>query len=85
MLLLRGADINKPDKWGNTPLHHAIINQNHEAIHSLIKNGSDPNQKNNYGVSAKDKALNYPHILNFIEQYAEKPRNFPRFKVKLEF
>ena len=26
MLVLRGADVNKGDKWGNTPLHHAIVN-----------------------------------------------------------
>ena len=29
ILLLRGADIHGKDQWGNTPLHLAIVNQNH--------------------------------------------------------
>ena len=56
MLTLRGADINKKDQWGNTPLHLAIINRNHEAINSLMKNGSDPQIQNKYGISALEKS-----------------------------
>jgi len=52
MLILRGADINKPDQWGNTPLIIAVNNHNYEAIHSLMRNGSDKNIKNNYGLTA---------------------------------
>jgi len=83
MLVLRGADVNKADRRGNTALHHAIINENHEAIHSLIKNGSDPNLKNNYGFSPLDKASNNPNITSFIKSYDEPKLSFPRFRVKL--
>lgn len=83
MLVLRGADVNKTDKWGNTPLHHAIVNENHEAIHSLIKNGSDPHLKNKYGFSPLDKASNNPNIIRFINSYSEPRPAFPRFRVRL--
>lgn len=52
ILVLRGADINKRDQWGNTPLMIAVNNHNYEAIHSLMRNGSDKNIKNNYGLTA---------------------------------
>ena len=47
----------------------AVANQNHEAIHSLLKNGSDPSIKNNYGVTANDKASSNPNIQQFIAKY----------------
>ena len=62
LLLLRGADIHSRDRWGNTPLILAVTNNNHEAIHSLIKNGGNPTLKNNYGLNAFDKATNNPSI-----------------------
>ena len=83
-LIKHGANINQTDRWGNTPLHLAIINQNHEAIHSLLKNGSNPNIRNNYGLSALDKASTSPSILDFMKQYSESKRNIPKFRVKLK-
>lgn len=47
----------------------AVANQNHEAIHSLLKNGSDPSIKNKYGVSAYDKASSTPNIQEFLAKY----------------
>jgi ankyrin repeat protein len=41
VLLLYGANINQPDRFGNTPLMLAVSRHNHEAIHSLLKNGCD--------------------------------------------
>lgn len=84
LLLIRGANINLQDRWGNTPLMLAVTNQNHEAIHSLLRNGSDLSLKNNYGLTAMDKAANTPSILDFIRNYDEKKRNFPRFYVRLQ-
>lgn len=68
MLILRGANIDQTDKLGNTPLYHAIVNENHEAIHSLVKNGSNPSIPNKYGFSPLDKASK--NIANFIKSYS---------------
>jgi len=62
LLLIRGADINSKDLYGNTPLMLAISHNNHEAIHSLLKNGSDPFIKNKYGFNSFDKANSSPSI-----------------------
>jgi ankyrin repeat protein len=68
-LLIRGANINLQDRWGNTPLMLAVSNQNREAIHSLLRNGSDLSIKNKYGFTVMDKAANIPSILEFIRNY----------------
>jgi ankyrin repeat protein len=69
MLVLRGADINKRDKWGNSGLMIAVANQNHEAIHSLLRNGCDLSIKNNYGMNAFDKASSTPSIQQFLTNF----------------
>lgn len=84
LLILRGADINKKDQLGNTPLMMAVANQNHEAIHSLLRNGSDLAAKNKYGLTAIDKANDNPSIAKFLKSFDEKKRNFPRFIIKLK-
>jgi ankyrin repeat protein len=62
ILCLRGANPNLPDKWGNTPIMHAVTHRSHEAIHSLLRNGGDPSIQNQYGLSAIDKAEDAPSI-----------------------
>ena len=37
---------------GNTPLILAAARQNHEAVHSLLRNGADTTIKNKYGYDA---------------------------------
>lgn len=44
----------------------AIANNNHEAIHSLLKTGSDLSIKNKYGLNALDKAKDKPNIQKFL-------------------
>lgn len=51
LLLMYGANINKPDAEGNTPLMMAVNNQSLESINSLLKNGCDRNAKNIYGMT----------------------------------
>ncbi|KAI9208165.1 ankyrin repeat-containing domain protein [Polychytrium aggregatum] len=45
-LLDAGAEINKPDKAGNTPLHHALAFGHFDLIALLIERGADPKIKN---------------------------------------
>lgn len=44
----------------------AVVNHNHEAIHSLLRNGSQLELKNNYGQTAVDKAIDNPSIRDFL-------------------
>lgn len=39
LLLMYGANINKKDQYGNTPLMYAVDRHNLESINSLMKNG----------------------------------------------
>lgn len=49
LLIDAGADINKPDSEGNTPLHIALKNENIEKARILLDLGADPHKKNNQG------------------------------------
>lgn len=53
ILIDKGADLNIPDKNGNTPLMSAtdMFDDDDTIIKLLLENGADPNIKNNYGVS----------------------------------
>ncbi|KAL4493155.1 hypothetical protein ABPG72_003240 [Tetrahymena utriculariae] len=56
-LFLRGADVNKFDRTGNTPLMQAVKNWNFESIKILVESCySDLNAKDQYGQTAQDKA-----------------------------
>lgn len=60
MLLQYGANINIKDIRGNTPLHLEVISSNTDKldmIRYLLKNGADPNVKNNYNKTLFDLAL----------------------------
>ena len=60
LLLQYGANINIKDIRGNTPLHLEVISSNTDKldmIRYLLKNGADPNVKNNYNKALFDLAL----------------------------
>ena len=80
---MRGANINAPDQFGNTPLLLAVNNHSREAIHSLLRNGADPSIANKYGVTPGEKAKS-ESIRGFIEQFRPKEGGFPRFAVRLQ-
>lgn len=47
-----GANINKKNQYGNTPLIFAVDRHNLESINSLMKNGCNRLEKNKYGLDA---------------------------------
>ena len=55
---MHGANINKPDQEGNTPLMWAVKKNSLESVNSLMKNGCDRHAKNSYSLTAMDKAKN---------------------------
>jgi hypothetical protein len=57
LLISDGADINKDDADGRTPLEHATKTNNVDAIKFLISNGADVNKANSYGRTPLDYAI----------------------------
>lgn len=51
-LIEKGAEINKPDKYGFTPLIWAVSNENIEIINMLLEQGANINFVNKDGGSA---------------------------------
>ena len=49
LLIENGADVNKEDKDGNTPLIEAVMGNNESIIRFLIENGADVNKENRKG------------------------------------
>ena len=49
-----GADVNVRSKSGTTPLHDAMNFLSQEIVDFLLKNGADPNVKDEKGESAVD-------------------------------
>ena len=84
LLLMYGANINKPDVYGNTPLMLAVMNNSLESINSLMKNGCNRGLRNHYGMSPAERAKDQPHIVEFLEGYPQVKRKFPKFRVKLD-
>lgn len=72
-LLKEGADIDKEDRFGKTPLAEAVYYSKGKgkAILALLEAGADPDHKNNYGISPRDTAnqiANYP-VAQWLEAY----------------
>ena len=53
LLVNAGADVNRQDRWGNTPLWRAIYHAPGTAsiIELLLDHGADPTAKNNHDTS----------------------------------
>ncbi len=88
-LILRGVDINTQDKNGNTPLMHAVMNWQYDAMRLLIENGADLNIKDNFGMNVLEKAKfrGLTSISTFLESQMGKQRtvHFPKFKIDFDF
>lgn len=72
LLLMYGANINKQDHYGNTPLMLAVDAHNLEAINSLMKNGCDRYLKNHYQIDPISRAKSKPnqqYLVQFLSEY----------------
>ncbi|XP_059488766.1 ankyrin repeat domain-containing protein 13C-B [Neocloeon triangulifer] len=57
--LLRNHDVGARDKYGNTPLHLAVMLGRKECIHLLLNHGAPVKVKNNAGWSPLSEAISY--------------------------
>ena len=60
LLVLKGADVNKQEKWGNAPIHYAARWSSDEAISALVEHGALISITNNKG----EKPIDYAHRFN---------------------
>ena len=58
VLLNAGADPNKANNWGYSPLHIAAAYGNTNAVKLLLDQGANPNQVNRWGRTVLTHALN---------------------------
>ena len=56
LLVLKGADVNKQEKWGNAPIHYAARWSSDEAISALVEHGALISITNNKGEKPIDRA-----------------------------
>ena len=59
LLLQNGADVNKRDRLGNTPVHYAAMMNYTEAIAMLMRHGASINITNNRGEKPIDLARRF--------------------------
>lgn len=77
MLLDLGADINKPNDIGNTPLHHALRNVllskafRYKTVRCLLKRGANLFKKNDLGLTALELYITVKPVLNHHLLYSK--------------
>lgn len=67
ILLKHKADVNAKNMFGNSPIMMANLKFPLEGFNMLVMYGADPEQKNNYGVNARDIFLAYPDIISSLD------------------
>lgn len=67
-LIANGAELNAPQKGGQTALHHAVARGSKPIVETLIQAGADPMMKDEMGHSAMDIAKHDPAIRALLMQ-----------------
>ena len=62
-LIQEGADVNKKDEFGYTPLQKALANEHDEMAELLLNNGADTSIQDNDG----NTALHYAYVWNMTD------------------
>jgi ankyrin repeat protein len=75
MLLERGAVIDIRNRFGETPLHQALLWTEIEVVRLFLEHGADPNLANRYGETPFEMALRFeePEIVELLSEYGGKP------------
>lgn len=71
LLIEKGANVNSKDKYGDTPLHAAILQGNIEIAKLLLKNGADINAKDNSGFTVMHNCHSPEVVAYLIEKGAD--------------
>ena len=66
LLIERGVDPNNENRFGDPPILEPVVNQNPEAIKTLIQFGADVHKKSSSGVLATNLCLHTPTIAQVI-------------------
>lgn len=93
-LILRGANLDKADQLGNTPLMDTVERVNLECLLTLVKHGADVHKQNLFNKLPADKAEenDYTSVKEFLQKTDDNkertfslPDHFIRFKFEENF
>jgi hypothetical protein len=63
LLIQSGADVDLADANSMTPLMHAVVARNDQAVQLLLSSGADPSVRNHEGLTALDLARTSENLL----------------------
>jgi len=75
-LVDHGADINKPNKYGNTPFHYYVFREpSIRMVNYLLDKGADKDKLDDYGQTVAQRARQRKNVdvAEFIESYEPVP------------
>ncbi|MBU1344981.1 MAG: ankyrin repeat domain-containing protein, partial [Proteobacteria bacterium] len=79
MLIKAGADVNKQDKYKNSPLHYAAENDELAAAEILLESGADPFSKGGEWIDIESDSLPFDHaksqkMRNLLKSYMKNKK-----------
>lgn len=76
VLLMRGANTEARDLFGQTPLHLSVLSNSYDCAQLLIETGADPNTKDDFGMSPIElaKAKGQAMMVRLLETSPPTPK-----------